>query len=326
MNLGILAVTDKGHETAKRLVAALPKAELIQMEHGVRHTLRSIWPHYDGIVCIMAAGIVVRCLSGLLRTKYHDPCVVVLDENGSHVISLLSGHIGGGNQLARQLARILGGTPVITTASDVSGHTSVDLWSVEQNLAIVNPELLANVSATLLNKGTLHYFQDREYIKQLPADFTSCQERESANIIVSTSITKEYNALQLIPRIRFIGCGCRRDTPEVEILEALSWLETQGGVELRSVAGIASIDVKKSEKGLLTAAARVGLPLFFFSKEELNEIHVPSRSETVYKKVGTYNVCEAAALKAAGSKDSNRLIMRKKKWKRITMAVAETAL
>jgi cobalt-precorrin 5A hydrolase len=325
MNLGILALTDRGLHTARRIADALAGAEIVHLDQGIRNALRSAWSRYDGIICIMATGIVVRCLSGLARTKYEDPCVIVVDEKGDHAISLLSGHIGGGNSLAVEISRLLGGTPVITTGSDVSSHTSVDLWAIENNLAIINPERLAPISAALLNNGSLGCYQDRRYIERLPEDFSTCHDPGSADIVVSTSFNDSSHPLYLMPRIRYIGCGCRKATPESEILAALDWLETEAGIALASVAGLASIDLKRHEKGLLDAASQAGLPLTFFTGEELAQVDVPSRSEKVFEKVGTHNVCEAAALKAAGNKDPGRLIMRKKKWTRITMAVAEVA-
>lgn len=153
MKTAIVAATAAGRELAQRIGRELPESEVIIYDQGIRRALEQAWVSYDSIVCVMATGIVVRCLNGLCRSKYHDPCVVVVDEAGRHAISLLSGHIGGGNRLAQNIADICGGTPVITTASDVSGHTAVDLWTVEENLTVANPERLAATSSRLLDHG-----------------------------------------------------------------------------------------------------------------------------------------------------------------------------
>jgi cobalt-precorrin 5A hydrolase len=250
---------------------------------------------------------------------------VVVDENGDYSISLLSGHLGGGNDLAKQTADILGGAAVITTGSDVSGQTSIDLWSVENNLSIANPGILASVATSLLNTGSVRFFQDREYVIETPGDFVTVEHIRDADIVVSLSEQPAAEKLLLIPRTRFIGCGCRKGTSLEDLQRALADLEKNCGIDLRSIAGIASIDLKKSEAGLLGLARENDWPSLFYTKDELNGIVTPSRSEQVYDKVGVYNVCEAAALKAAGGDGPGRLIVRKIKWKNITMAVAEAA-
>lgn len=322
MRIALLAVTEKGTRTAQRVAQHLPEAEIVGVQQGVRKSLQGAWTAYDGIVCIMAAGIVVRCLGGLCYSKYRDPCVVVLDENGDHAISLLSGHLGGGNELARRLADVLGGVAVITTGSDVSGHTSIDLWSIENNLSIANPETLASVSAALLNKGTVRVYQDHQYVVEMPGDFSATPNPGEADIAISLA-QPGADALWLIPRRRIVGCGCRRGTTYAELEAALQDLESASGIDLRSIAGIASIDLKEKEPGLIELARSRGWPTLFYSKDDLGGIAAPSRSEKVFDRVGVYNVCEAAAIKAAGAIGPGRLIVRKMKWKNITMAVAE---
>jgi cobalt-precorrin 5A hydrolase len=325
MKLAIIAATDKGWTTAIKLGSALPGSEIVRPIGGIRQTLEALWQTHDGIICIMATGIVIRCLNGLCQSKYSDPCVVVLDENGTFAISLLAGHIGGGNQLALKIAELCKGTPVITTASDVSGHTSVDLWSIEHHLVIANPKRLAPVSAKLLNQGTLGVFQERNYLKSLPDDFFFCENRSAADIVISISPDHSGDALLLLPRTRYIGVGCRRGTPLEAFQAALRDLENEG-VDLRTVAALASLDLKKDEEALLEIAKLRKWPLRFFPKEILNEIEIPSGSEMVYQKVGTHSVSEASAIRAAACDGTpGRLIVRKIKWNQITMAVAEKA-
>ena len=322
MRIALLAVTEKGKHTAQRISQHFEEAEIVGVQQGVRQSLHEVWACYDGIVCIMAAGIVVRCLGGLCRSKYRDPCVVVLDENGDYAISLLSGHLGGGNELARRLAKELGGEAVITTGSDVSGHTSIDLWTIENNLSIADPEKLAPVSATLLNRGSIRIYQDQQYVVQMPDDFSVVSNPGEADIVIS--LARPGGAgLWLVPRTRIVGCGCRKGTSCAELQAALQDLETATGIDMRSVAGIASIDLKEKEPGLIELARLRGWPTLFYSKDELGDIAAPSRSEKVFDRVGVYNVCEAAAIKAAGAIGPGRLIVRKMKWKNITMAVAE---
>jgi cobalt-precorrin 5A hydrolase len=323
-NITLLAATEKGWRTAEKIAQGLEGASLQRYRHGFRKALETAWHHSDAIICVMAAGIVVRCLSGLCRSKYQDPCVIVVDESGTHAISLLSGHIGGGNELAAVVASICGGTAVITTGSDVSGHTPLDLWSIEQNLSLDNPGLLSRLSARLIDSGRLRVFQDKVYIDNFPEDFVPCAKQRDADIVISLSLEAGENQLRLIPRLRYIGLGCRRGASLDEFEQALQELETLHGINLKSVAGLASIDIKKDETGLLEIGRAHQLPIRFFSKEELDIPQVPSRSETVHKNIGIYGVCEAAALLAASSGGrAGRLIIEKIKWERITAAVAQ---
>lgn len=320
----ILKATASAGTIAERLARELLDAELIDNRQGVRKSLERAWNNYDSIVCVMAAGIVVRCVAGLCRNKYHDPCVVVVDEQGHHAISLLSGHIGGGNELAAQVAEICGGRPVITTGSDVSGHTAVDLWSVEENLAVANPEKLAATSAKLLTGGSLKVFQQAQYIKNFPEDFQPCTNRRDADIVIALNPGEELGLL-LIPRLRFIGLGCRRGTPLADFQRALADLTAQDGLDLRSVGGLASIDLKHDEQGLLDLGREYNWPIRFFSKDQLNSVEGTGKSEIVHQKIGVFGVCESAAVLAASSREHpGRLLIRKRKWERITAAVAET--
>ena len=320
----ILAATVSAGKVAERLARELLDAEIVDNRQGVRQTLERAWNHYDSIICVMAAGIVVRCVAGLCRNKYHDPCIVVVDEQGHHAISLLSGHIGGGNVLAEKVAEICGGTPVLTTASDVSGHTAIDLWSVEENLAIANPAKLASTAAKLLAHGVLKVFQEAWFIKTLPEDFQPCTNRRDADIVIAL-IPGEESGLLLIPRIRFIGLGCRRGTPVEEFDRVIADLAAQDGLDLRSVGGLASIDIKNDEPGLLDLGDRRNWPIRFFSREQISSVEGTAKSDIVHQKIGVFGVCESAAVLAASTREhSGRLIIKKKKWERITAAVAET--
>lgn len=320
----ILAATSSGMELARLLNEELPSSELVDTAHGVRKALETTWRSHDSIICIMAAGIAVRCLSGLCRSKYQDPCVVVVDERGHHAISFLSGHIGGGNLLAEKVAEISKGTAVITTASDVTGHTAVDLWTVEENLTIVNPDKIASISAKLIQKGHLEVYQQCNFIKSFPEDFHPCTNPQDADIVIALN-SHTGSGLRLIPRVRYIGFGCRRGTTVDEFREVVADLETQDGLDLRSVGGAASIDLKNDEQGLLEIAALYNWPLRFFTKDQIGSVTGSEKSEIVHQKIGVFGVCESAAILAAsGRSRTGRIIIKKRKWERITAAVAET--
>lgn len=321
----ILAATTKGRLLAERIHLQLPGSEIYRYQNGVRKALEDVWHRYDGIICVMAAGIVVRCIAGLCRSKFDDPGVVIIDEAGTYAISLLSGHIGGGNRLA-EAAAICGAAPVITTASDVSGHTAIDLWAVDENLAFSNPEKIVSTASRLLASGSLNVYQQNDFIKNIPDDFKPCTKAEDADIVIALNWGKEESRLVLVPRINYIGLGCRRGVSIDEFEAALVELRDLHGLDLNSVAGIASIDIKKDEAALLQIGLLHNWPLMFFDKSQIGSIPVPSRSETVHRNIGVYGVCEAAAVLAASSGNkAGRLIIKKRKWQRITAAVAQRA-
>lgn len=324
MKTAILAATGRGRKLAETIHKGLPDSQVVTYDQGVKKALEQAWSRYEGIICIMAAGIVVRCVSGLMRSKYRDPCLVVVDEQGRHAISLLSGHLGGGNPLAEKVAALCQGTPVITTASDLAGHTAVDLWTVEENLCVAHPERLASISARLLEEGFLKVYQQKSFLDSLPEDFRPCAKEEDPDIVIGLN-PHQFDGLVLIPRIRYVGFGCRRGATVQEFEEVLANLQDDEALDLRSIGGAASIDLKVDEEGLLELCKRHNWPIQFYTKTELNSVTGLAQSEIVHRKIGVYGVCESAAiLAAAAGGREGRLIIKKRKWERITAAVAET--
>ena len=329
MKIAVIALTRGGRELAARIVAGLEACELCEVTDGVLSTMRKVWSHYDGLICVMASGIVVRAIAPLCRDKKSDPCVLVLDEKGQFVISLLSGHLGGGNGLARKVAAITGGVPVITTASDVTGHTALDLWAADNNLRVQNPQRLAAVSAKLVNEGELRFFSDVE-CGRLPADFKVVTEAARADIILSHGIVdplEHPSALVLCPCNLYLGLGCNRGASAADFERSITDLCAQYRLERSAIAGIASIDLKADEPGLLHFARKNNLPIRFYSKDELNRVEGISHSAAVMAATGARGVAEPAAMLAAGDgMTPGLLIVRKIKWKDVTAAVAEKKL
>jgi cobalt-precorrin 5A hydrolase len=251
--------------------------------------------------------------------------VLVLDENGQFVISLLAGHLGGGNSLARQVAAITGGAAVITTASDVIGHTALDLWIKANNLQLKNPQHLTGVAAKLVNEGQVGFFTSLP-CGRLPADFKMVAEPALADIILSCSSDASgqyHEALVLCPCNLYLGLGCNRGTTAADFERAITELCGQYRLERSAIAGLASIDLKADEAGLLQFADTNKLPLYFFNKEALNRVAGVSTSAAVMAATGAIGVAEPAAILAAGNNTTpGQLIVRKVKWKDVTAAVA----
>lgn len=295
----------------------------------LRDALPLQFHRHGGHVFIMAAGIVVRSLAGLPRSKTTDPAVVVVDERGLHAISLLSGHLGGANDLARRIAAAIGARPVITTATDLHGVPAIDLIARERGLAIENPAAIRHVSLALLEGRPITLHDPHGWLSgALPdhclavAQMPAGADRHAGPGVWVDDIRIDLPAETLIlrPASLFVGVGCNRNTPAREIREFLALCLDRQGLAEASIAGIASIDLKSDEAGLLALADTLARPLVFFTREALGAVTgIPSPSAVVEKHVGVKSVCEAAAILAAGG---GHLIAPKQISPNVTIAIA----
>ncbi len=317
MKIGIMAITGGGRELAAAIAAGLPEATCLDGQ-GVAVTLAENWRQFDGFLCIMATGIVVRALAPLLADKATDPCVVVMDERGRHVISLLSGHLGGGNDLARRLAAITGGEAVITTASDTLGLVPLDLWAKGQNLA-AGKEDMTRAAGLLVNQGLLTLYST-VVVADLPPGLVRVRTIQEADLLISNRTDLGHHPI-FHPRNLVVGVGCNRGAPTPEFEEALDALFTELDLAPAAIRNLATIVQKKDEPGLL-AFARKRWPLVFFSKDEINTLTHLTTSRAALQAVGAIGVAEPCALLSAGTRN---LLSRKRKWRNITMAVAEAS-
>jgi len=329
MKLAILSITAGGKRLAEKLAEKLPDATYLpgklKTSKKTKKTSEIVaenWHHFDGFIFIMAAGIVVRAIAPLLRHKHRDPCVVVMDEKGQHVISLLSGHIGGGNELAVRLAAMTGGEPVITTASDTLGLLPLDLWAKENNLVAENQKKLTKASTKLVNRKKLTLYTDLE-TGSLPEEFVLVTDPKAADIIVSHQLFPENRGCIFRPRNLVVGTGCNRGTPAIEFEESLAELLKDNRLSRLSIRNLASIDKKNDEAGLLAFARENGWPIDFFTKDEINKLNNTENnldiSSAALKAVGAIGVAEPTALLSGRTQI---LLCRKRKWKNITMAIA----
>lgn len=281
--------------------------------------------HYEGHIFIMATGIVVRIIAPLIKDKTVDPAVVVLDEKCNHCISLLSGHLGGANELARQIAQIVEAVPVITTATDVNDVPSIDLIAEELNLSIENPDAIKIVNMALLERKTIEVFDPYGLLKDsLPAATTQQPPTSNQPTIYVGDEIKELppTCLVLRPRILVAGIGCNRGAGKEEIKNFLYDVFRKYRLSVKSICSLATIDIKKDEGGVIELAEEWRLPIMFYSSEELNRVRgLQSPSKLVQRHTGVESVCEGAAL--LGAKTS-KLLVPKQVGKDVTVAVART--
>ena len=305
---------------------------------ALSNCLKDTFHSYDAFIFIMATGIVVRTLAPFIIDKRSDPAVVVLDEKAQHVISLLSGHIGGANALTKKLALQLGADPVITTATDVNEKMAVDLLAESLNLSMEPFDQLKYINAEIVQGRPVEFFIDQAltnapyYKKKLQACQIEAKLMEikpatcfsGSSVILTEQVNMPNGAglLFLKPRKLAIGIGCRRDTTQPEILQAIQTACEKIGKSMHDIACIASTVVKKDEQGLIAASKTLAVPLYFYENvpmQQMIDLYNLDISPFVTKQIGIGNVCEAAVLLASQSK---KILLHKTKLTKVTVAIA----
>ena len=320
--IAVLALTEGGCTLGARLAQALA-ADFYASKGQLAETMRRVWNQYEGIICIMAAGIVVRTIAPLLQDKYHDPAVVVCDEQGQFAISLVSGHLGGANELAHDVARQTGGQAVITTASDVLGQTALDLWCRDVRLVAADRKQLTRCMGKLVDRGRVALWS-RFPLPMLPEDIQQIGDPAKADLIIDTLAHPESaSAALLYPKALVVGIGCNRGTPADEIAEAVYTTCETHHQSPHCIARLATINLKRDEAGLLEFATRQHLEIVFYSADQLNQVENVAFSAAAFKATGAQGVAEPAALLAAGK--NSRLVIHKTRWPNVTVAIAEIA-
>ena len=256
------------------------------------------------MVFIGATGIAIRSIAPYIRSKTKDPAVISIDEQGKFVIPLLSGHIGGANGLAAGIAAFLKAVPVITTATDVN-----DLFAVDECASNLVDCKKVGVKSEFPIRGPL------------PKGLVLAEGGPvGLAISLRKSVQPFVETVVLRPRILHLGIGCRRGTPKDNIEELVIQELKKLKVTMSVVKGIASIDVKKDEEGLLSFAEENAFPIRFYSAEELNAVEGDfTPSAFVAKTVGVDNVCERAAVLDSGG---GKLLLRKTGRNGVTLAIA----
>lgn len=321
MDVTIFYITRNGLHLAERLKSLYPDASILRFKSEL---IPYHWNKTRNLIFIMATGIVVRTIAPLIKGKKTDPAVVVIDEKGRYVISLLGGHLGGANELARRIAEFLGGKAVITTSSDVNELTAIDLWAREKGFVIENEDKLPEVARRLIDRGFINVYSEIEI--ELPPEFKKVSDLNSADLVITNRDSGsriQDSGLILRPKNLIVGIGCNSGTSAEEIEDAVRKVLREKGLSLHSIHSIATIDRKSSEPGLIEFAKRHGLEIISFTPEELNSIlqdSAFSQSLTVFNATGAYGVSEPAALLLSGARE---LLVSKQKIGNVTVAIAE---
>ena len=278
----------------------------------------------DALVFVGASGIAVRAIAPHVRDKFTDPAVVSVDEAGRFVVPLLSGHVGGANDLARAVARVTGGQAAVSTATDVNGLFAVDEWAARHGMHIAERVVAKEISAALLAGTPVGVRSDfpLDWEGALPEGLTEGPADIGFYVTFDTAAQPFARTLHLIPRNVTVGAGCRRDTQPAVLKQAVDEALARANVPVQAVRRLASIDVKKDEPAIRQLAAERGWELKFYTADELAAVSGDfTASEFVRKTVGVDNVCERSALAEGGT-----LLLGKQAGNGVTVALARTAL
>ena len=337
MNIALTAFTSRGAELAGRLAKALTEdghscalwvPERLAPETGLPG-YRSLGPwtgerfaDSDALLFVGASGIAVRAIAPYVRDKFTDPAVVSVDETGRFAVPLLSGHVGGANDLARLVARRTGGTAAVSTATDVNGRFAVDQWAREQGFFLDGREGAKRVSAALLAGISVGVESDFPIQGPLPQGVVEGPAEAGIALTLDPEKRPFPHTVRLIPPVLHLGIGCRRGTPAVTIAKAVEGVFRSRHLSLKGVAAVCSIDLKKDEAGLLAFCQGLGLPLTTYSAGELSAVPGDfTPSPFVHGVTGVDNVCERAAVRRGGS-----LIVPKQAGEGVTVAVSQVPL
>jgi len=350
----VIAVSRRGWHTGRRVKKALEGAELFVPERfreeeregrvtfyeSLQDTVESAFGTFGDIVLVMATGIAVRMIAPLIRSKWEDPAVVTLDDGGRNIISLLSGHWGGANDLALKLAQILGGNPVITTESDVMGFPSLDLLVKILTAGAVpgRAAALKHIQSDILEgkdvgfyprqlrrfpgmRGhpNLHFFDSVEALA-----CSGCTAGFMVSHHAGLPVPVHERMLLVHPRTLVVGIGCHKGISPDELQEGVCTVFHDLNLAVSSIALLCSIDIKRDEQGLIEFAKRLKLPLEFFTPEEINQVKIASPvSAHTLQIMGVHGVAEPCAILGAGG---GKLLKHKVKLKNMTIAVAKLPL
>lgn len=279
------------------------------------------------LLFIGACGIAVRAIAPYITNKLQDSPVLVMDEKGEYVIPILSGHVGGANELAYLISRKTGAVPVITTATDINGKFAVDLFAKKNELHIVNRCGIAKVSSKVLAGKRITLSIEPEHFKaacRIPEgiQIVPFPPKQSVDIVVTTRDQDFDGAILLKPREYVIGMGCRKGK-ELEKIEAfIQRSMVEAGIDKTQLLALASIEQKKEEQGLLAWSRKHNIPFITYTAEELQKVKGSFHSSVfVEGKVGVDNVCERAALKIC--EPHGELIYEKHAEDGMTIAIAK---
>ena len=344
--ISVLAITKNGIEMSLSLKKLFPNWQIFApskfsdnneminwYNNSTSVKIVDLFQSNDGLICLFSLGAVIRLIAPHIKDKKTDPAVIVIDDKAQFVISVLSGHLGGANELSNNIAAKINATPVITTAADVNKTIPVDLVGKEFGWKIDDDTTVTKVSAFMVNKEKIGVFQDTGekdwWKKELPDNVSKYENFEGLKnsgskgflIISDQTFNDEIleNAVVYRPQTLVVGVGLHWDTSKNTIKNGLESSLQKFNLSGKSVAKFVSIKKEKDVEGLIELGKEMNVPIEYIEREELATITTPNPSKTVQAFEGTSSVSEAAALKSS----SGELIVEKQKFPpNLTIAIA----
>jgi len=345
--IAVLAITKNGIEIGLKLKEFFIDFEIFApikfsnnnnkiqwYDESTTQKIVDLFKNNDGVICLFSLGAVIRLLAPHIKDKKTDPAVIVIDDNANFVISVLSGHLGGANELSNEIAEKMGATPVITTAADVNKTIAVDLVGREFGWKIDDDSNVTRISAFMVNKEKIGIFQNigkKEWWKgKLPENITFFSNMEDLKdsdskgyLIITNDQISDENVLKnsvvyRVPNL-VVGIGLHWDTSKETILNGVNETLEKFGLKQNQIARFVSIKKDKDVIGLIELGKEMNIPIEYIDREELATITAPNPSKTVQAFEGTSSVSEAAAIKSS----EGELIVEKQKFPpNLTVAIA----
>ena len=355
----IIALTRNGARMARTLAGSLDRDHTLFIDRRfrkdddsgeafdlpLRPVVKRAFAEYSSLVLFLSAGASIRLLAPLLESKQVDPAVVCVDDAGSFCVSLISGHVGGADQLAQEVAVCLGARAVVTSASHASGTLAVDLLGREFGWRLkADSTTITRASAAVINgqpigiwqgAGEFGWWPDGTPLPENIAVYATLEDLAASACATALIISDTTGDLETLladkitvvyrPRSLVIGMGCRRGVPVEELESLLAEALRENGLSAECLAEIATAEIKRGEPGLEQLAERHGVPLSFLQADELNGVFetnpgaITSKSERAHGLVGVWGVAEPAALLTAGASE---LLVAREKTTRATIAIA----
>jgi len=334
MKIAIISVSDKGRTLALKLKDKLDDDSTVircDLYHkNVKNYFPVLFYEYDAIIAIMASGILIRSIAPLVESKVTDPAVLNIDDNGNFVISTLSGHLGGANELAHKISGLIDATPVITTSTDVNKKIGIDVLAKDLYLTIDNTKEILYFNKAILeghelsftinpNKNFDYLF---EYLNNNTLEINLSIYYSSKISVDEVHVEVDEHKIILKEKKIVVGIGCRRGKECEKIYDGLKKSLDDLNILPSRVNMLTSAEIKKDEKGILELSDKLEIPVEFvkIDKLKLFESRDVTKSDFVYSKFGIYGVCEPSALIMAGF--DSKLIYKKTSYDGVTISIA----
>jgi len=344
-NVSVLAITKNGVNIGGKLKELFPdwnifapsklsneNKSITWYSEPTSDKIIELFKNSNALICLFSLGAVIRLIAPHLKDKKTDPAVIVIDDKMTFVISVLSGHIGGANELTQEISEKLNALPVITTAADVNKTIVVDLVGRQFGWKIDDETTVTKISAHMVNSEPIGVFQqtgNTKWYKELPKNVTIYDNLEElkksnskAHLIISDAIIDDELAQESViyrPQSLVIGIGLHWDTTKDTIREGIEYCLEKFNLSSKCIAKLVSIKKPEDVQGLIDLGKEMKIPVEYVDREELSEIITPNPSSTVKAFEGTASVSEAAAIKVSNGK----LIVEKQKFPpNLTIAIA----